>query len=137
MNKKTKTPGGYPNSWHPEFIKAQQELESIIFGQGPKAVFLPEHADLVRTAAKYAPAEHAKTLGEMVRTVDFVAASEAAKRVIDEYGQEALTWPEHAHWVERIMQSAHPDLVETFKREAHACGLLPPVVTGHPVFLLH
>lgn len=137
MNKKAKTLGGYPNSWHPEFIKAQQELESIIFGQGPKAVFLPEYADLVRTAAKYAPAEHAKTLGEMVRTVDFVAASEAAKRVIEVYGQEALTWPEHAHLVERMMQSAHPDLVDAFKREAQSCGLLQPAVTGHPVSLLH
>ncbi|WP_284337661.1 hypothetical protein [Comamonas sp. NoAH] len=137
MKKKTKTMNRDPSSWHPEFIKAQRELERIIFSMGPRAVFLPQHAELVRTAARYAPLEHARTFAQMTCTVDFVEACEAAKQVIEAYGQEALTWPQHAHLVERMMQTAHPDLVETFRQEAQACGLLPPPAAGCPISLLH
>lgn len=135
MSNKIKTPS-HPSPWHPEFVEAQEKIVRIILGQGPEAIFLPEHAELVRTAAKYALPEHAKKLGNMLRTVDFVEASQAAKRVIDVYGPGALTWPEYAHLVDKMMQCADPELVENFRLQAQACGLLPPDA-GRPLSLLH
>lgn len=137
MNKKTKTSGGYPNSWHPEFIKAQEEIVLIILDQGPEAVFLPEYAELVRMAAKYAPPEHAQRLGSMLRTVEFIEASGAVKGAIDAYGKEALTRPEYALLFEKMMQNAEPAFVDAFRLEAQACGLLLPDAVGRPVSLLH
>ncbi|MEN5424395.1 hypothetical protein ABE607_16115 [Comamonas aquatica] len=136
MNKKTKTPGGHPNSWHPEFVEAQEKIARIILGQGPEAIFLPEHAELVRTAAKYAPPEHAQRLGNMLRTVEFIEASGAVKGAIDAYGKEALTRPEYAILFEKMMQNADPAFEEAFRQEAQASGLLLPDA-GRPLSLLH
>ena len=135
MSKKIKTPS-HPSPWHPEFVEAQEKIVRIILGQGPEAIFLPEHAELVRTAAKYAPPEHAKKLGNMLRTVEFIEASGAVKGAIDAYGKEALTRPEYAILFEKMMQNADPAFEEAFRQEAQASGLLLPDA-GRPLSLLH